>query len=124
MTKQEVLTAHQKIFYAALIDGDWDALSDLYADDYTLVRSNGVQLSKQDVLLDLRSGGLIFKAIEMRNELVRLSGSMALLTGESTTLSEQNGVEFRSQFRFTAVYVQSGSRMHLLHFQSTDIAKG
>ena len=124
MTEQEVLATHRDIFYAALLNGDWNALSDLYANDYTLVRSDGSQLSKQEVLSDLRSGDLIFKAIELREERVRLSGSMAVLTGESTTVSERNGLASHSRFRLTAVYRKSDSRIHLLHFQTTDLAKG
>ena len=124
MTEQEVLATHRDIFYAALLNGDWDALSDLYANDYTLVRSDGSQLCKEEVLLDLRSGDLIFKAIELREERVRLCGSMGLLTGESTTVSERNGIASRSHVRLTAVYLKSDSRIYLLHLQSTDLAKG
>ncbi len=122
MTRREVLAAHQNIFYASLLNGDWDALSDLYADDYTLVRSDGTALGKGEVLSELRSGDLSFKSIELRNQDVRLSGAMAVLTGESMTVSEKNGVEARSHFRLTAVYMESASRLHLLHFQSTNIA--
>ena len=124
MTKEEVLATHQDLFYAALLNSDWDALSDLYAEDYTLVRSDGTELRKEEVLSDLQSGGLRFKSIELREERVRLCGSMALLTGESTTVSERNSLESRSHFRLIAVYTKSDSRLHLLHFQSTDVAEG
>jgi hypothetical protein len=121
MTKHEVLTTHREVFYAALLTRNWDALSLLYAENYTLVRSDGSALGKADVLSDLRSESLIFKAIELRNEQVRLGGPMGILTGESLAVSERDGVESRSHNRLTAVYIKSGASIHLLHFQGTDI---
>jgi ketosteroid isomerase-like protein len=123
MTKQEVLATHREVFYAALLTRDWDALSLLYAEDYTLVRSDGSTLGKAEVLSDLKSESLIFKAIELRNEQVRLGGPMAILTGESLAVSERDGVESHSHNRLTAVYIKSGTSIHLLHFQSTEILR-
>jgi hypothetical protein len=124
MTKREVLATHQDIFCASLLNGDWNVLSEFYADDYTLIRSDGTHLRKGEVLSDLRSGGLIFKAIALEEEQVRLYGPMALLTGMSTTVSERNGLESRSQFRLTAIYREYDLRIHLLHVQSTEVAEG
>ena len=123
MTKQELLSTHHDVFYTALLERNWNALAKLYADDYTLVRSDGTTLDKAEVLSDLRSEGLIFKTIELRNEQVRLCGSMGLLTGESETASERYGIESRSHFRLTAVYIKSGASIHLLHFQSTAMSE-
>jgi hypothetical protein len=121
MTKHEVLRTHREVFYAALLTRNWDALSLLYAEDYTLVRSDGSALGRAEVLSDLRSEHLIFKAIELRNERVRLGGPMGILTGESLAVSERDGVELRSHNRLTAVYLKTGACIHLLHFQSTEI---
>jgi hypothetical protein len=49
MTEESVLQTHRGIFYQALLTQDWDSLSALYADEYTLVRSNGTVLSKEIV---------------------------------------------------------------------------
>jgi ketosteroid isomerase-like protein len=121
MTEQEILSKQRKVFYPALIDRDWDALAALYADDYTLVRSDGTTLGKAEVLAELKLGTLRFKSIQLRNEQIRLIGSVALLTGESKAVVERGGIESQSHFRLTAVYVQTGAAIRLLHFQSTDI---
>jgi hypothetical protein len=38
MTSELVLQTHRDVFYRALLERDWEALSDLYAGDYMLVR--------------------------------------------------------------------------------------
>ena len=63
MTEQEILSKQREVFYPALIDRDWDALAALYADDYTLVRSDGTTLGKAEVLAELKLGTLRFKSI-------------------------------------------------------------
>lgn len=121
MNQDTVLKTHRDIFYKALLHQDWDSLAELYADDYTLVRSNGTALTREDVLTDLRTGDLDFKSIELMNEHVRLVGSVAILTGDSRTIAERDGVASNSHFRLVAVYVETEEKLRLLYFQSTDI---
>ncbi|NYF91473.1 nuclear transport factor 2 family protein [Tunturiibacter empetritectus] len=121
MTAETVLQTNNLVFYQALLDQDWSSLAELYADDYRLVRSNGSVLSKEQVLTDLQSGDLVFRSIKLTNALVRLIGSVALLTGDSQTIAERGGVEFVSHFRLVAVYVEDEGKMRLLHSLSTDI---
>jgi hypothetical protein len=122
MTKGTVLETHRGVFYQALLTRDWNALLELYADDYTLVRSNGTVLSKQAVLSDLRTGGLVFISIELTKEQIQIDGSFAILTGESRTIAERGGVSYESRFRLIAVYVEVEGIVRLRYFQSTDIA--
>ncbi len=122
MTPTSVLRTHQEVFYRALLHQDWSTLTALYADDYNMVRSDGTSLSKQEVLNDLQVGGLVFRSIKLMDTRVRLVGSMAVLTGESRTTAERQGVVSESHFRLVAIYVEAEGTVHLLHFQSTDIA--
>jgi hypothetical protein len=55
----------EHIFNRALKEQDYAALEGLYAGDYMLVRPDGSVLNKQEVLQDLRSGGLRFHSIEL-----------------------------------------------------------
>jgi CheY-like chemotaxis protein len=100
---------------------DYAALEALYAGDYMLVRPDGSVLNKQEVLQDLRSGGLRFRSIELGQTEVRIYGSTAVLTAESQAVSSRHGVESRSHFRLIAVYVQQGQSIMLVHFQSTSL---
>ena len=119
MTAEEILSVHTEIFNRALKEQDYTALEGLYADDYMLVRPDGSVLNKQEVLQDLRSGGLRFHSIELDQTKVRMYGSTAVLTAECQAVSSRSGMESRSHYRLIAVYVQQGQSIKLVHFQST-----
>jgi ketosteroid isomerase-like protein len=121
MTADEILNIHTNTFNRALKEQDYIALEGLYAGDYMLVRPDGSVLNKQEVLRDLRSGGLRFHSIELGQTDVRMYGSTAVLTADSQAVSSRNGTESRSHFRLIAVYVQQGQSIKLVHFQSTSI---
>jgi|SRR5271157_1006584 len=119
MTAKEVLRVHRDVFYRSLINQDYDALADLYANDYMLVRSDGSVLDKESVLRDLKVGGLTFKSIELVGEEVRIYGETAIVTGESRTLARRDGEPLASRFRLVAVYMSQAEKVRLAHFQST-----
>jgi ketosteroid isomerase-like protein len=122
MTESEVLTVHTVTFYGALKNQDFDTLEQLYSDRYMLVRPDGSVLNKEQVLLDLREGGLTFSSIELVGGQVRLFGSVAILTGESRTVSSRGGRAYHAHFRFVAAYTKEGADVRLVHFQSTAMA--
>ena len=121
MTADEILSIHADIFNRALKEQNYAALEGLYASDYMLVRPDGSVLNKQEVLRDLRNGGLRFDSIELGQTKVRMYGATAVLTAESQAVSSRNGVESRSHFRLIAVYAQQGQSIKLVHFQSTSL---
>jgi ketosteroid isomerase-like protein len=121
VTPEDVIRTHTQAFNEALKAQDLDALSRLYADDYMLVRPDGSVLSKEDVLRDLRDGGLIFRSIEMTDVNVRIHGATALLTAESRTVAARRGAQTDAHFRLVAVYVADGGGLRLVHFQSVTL---
>jgi ketosteroid isomerase-like protein len=118
LTADEVARTHTQVFNAALLSRDLDTLATLYADDYMLVRPDGSVLSKDEVLCDLREGGLTFTSIEVKNIKVRVHGTAALLTAESWTATSKLGQQARAHIRLLAVYVADGNGLRLAHFQS------
>jgi ketosteroid isomerase-like protein len=118
MTRDDVVRTHRE-FNRALTARDFDALSKLYADDYKLVRPDGSELSKQQVLRDLDAGRLTFRSIEIASVDVRVYGNTALLTGDSRAASSRAGVDATTLSRFIAVYVADRGTLRLVHFQST-----
>jgi ketosteroid isomerase-like protein len=89
MTIEDVVRTHTEGFNRALTAYDLEVLSELYADDYMLVRPNGSVLDKEDVLRDLQAGGLRFKSVELTDVSVRICGETALLTGDSHTVTSR-----------------------------------
>ena len=122
MTEAEVLRTHVDIFNGALKSRDWDQLAEIYSDDYMLVRPDGSVLSKEEVLKDLRVGGLEFKEIEVADVKVRIHGDAAILTGVSRTVTSWQAKETTSHFRLVAVYVADRGGPRLVHFQSVSLA--
>jgi ketosteroid isomerase-like protein len=118
MTEAEVLKTHVDLFYGALKSGNWNELAAIYSDDYMLVRPDGSVLSKEEVLTDMRIGGLAFKAIEIADVKVRIHGDTAILTAASRTMASRNGKETKSHIRLVAIYVTDQSGLRLAHFQS------
>ena len=121
MTAEEILSIHTDTFNRALKEQDYAALEGLYAGDYMLVRPDGSVLNKQEVLQDLRSGGLRFHSIDLSQTEVRMYASTALLTAECQAVSSRSGMESRSHFRLIAVYMQQGQSIKLVYFQSTSL---
>jgi ketosteroid isomerase-like protein len=116
-----VLRTHVDLFNGALESRDWDQLAAIYSDDYMLVRPDGSVLSKEEVLAELRTGGLAFKAIELADVKVRIYGDTAILTAASRTVTSRQGKEAKSYIRLVAVYVTDQSRPRLVHFQSISL---
>ncbi len=122
MTEAEVLRTHVDLFNGALKSRNWDELAAIYSDDYMLVRPDGSVLSKEEVLTDLRVGGLEFKEIEIVDVKVRIYGDTAILTATSRTATSRQGKEAKSHIRLVAVYVANQGRPRLVHFQSVLLA--
>jgi len=123
MTDEEVRHAHHDDFYGALEKNDLAKLSQIYADEYVLVRPDGSMLSKAQILDDLKSHAMTIKVIELANERIRLYGSVGVVTGDSETLTTRDGKDTRARVRFVAVYVEQNDKIELTHFQSNLLSK-
>ena len=121
MTTKEVLQIHVEGFNRALEQQDYASLEAIYSDRYMLVRPDGSVLNKQQVLKDLREGGLTFHTIELEGAEVRVLGSAALLTATSKTVSSRNGKRAQAYIRLVAVYAQEADAIRLVHFQSNTL---
>jgi ketosteroid isomerase-like protein len=118
MNPEDVLRTHVETFQVALKARDLETLSSLYSDDYMLVRPDGSVLSKDEVLRDLRMGGLTFESIDLVGARVRVHANAAVLTGESRTVTSRNGKQTTAHVRLVAVYLLAAGRIRLVHFQS------
>jgi len=119
MTKEEVSRVHREDFYGALKKNDLEKLTQIYSDDYMLVRPDGSAFSKAQILDDLKSHSVSFNLIELTNEKIRIYGSVAVLTGDSKIMSVRDGEGSSTEFRLVAVYCKQSDRIVLVHFQSS-----
>jgi ketosteroid isomerase-like protein len=121
MTTEEVSRAHRETFYGALKRNDFEKLSEIYSDDYMLVRPDGSVFSKAQILDDLKMHSMSFLSIELENEKIRVRGSVGILTGDSKITSVRDGKESKTAFQLVAVYSKQGDRIELVHFQSSPL---
>jgi len=121
MTPEDVSRVHREDFYGALRKNDLDKLSQIYSDDYTLVRPDGSAFTKAQILDDLKAHAMSFSSIELTNEKIRIYGPVGVLTGDSKISAVRDGRESTSAFRLVAVYHQQGDRVQLVHFQSSPL---
>jgi ketosteroid isomerase-like protein len=121
MTKEALSRVHREDFYGALKKNDLEKLSQIYSDDYMLVRPDGSAFSKAQILDDLKSHSMSFTSIELTNEKIRIHDSVGVLTGDSKITSVRDGKESSTEFRLVAVYCKQGDRIVLVHFQSSPL---
>ena len=121
ITTQEVSSAHRDDFYGALRKNDLEKLSQIYSDDYMLVRPDGSVFSKTQILNDLTIHAMSFSSIELTNEKIRIYGSVGILTGDSKITTVRDGKESQTVFRLVAVYCKQNDRIQLVHFQSSPL---
>ena len=122
ITIEEVRRAHREEFYGALKRNDFKRLSEIYSDDYMLVRPDGSVFSKGQILDDLKMHSMSFLSIELENEKIRIRGPVGILTGDSKITSVRDGKESKTAFRLVAVYSKRGDRIELVHFQSSPLS--
>jgi ketosteroid isomerase-like protein len=119
MTRDDVIRTHREGFYAALQGNDLQKLSDVYAHDYVLVRPDGSMLSRAQILEDLKIHPMTFRKLELENELVRIHGSVGILTGISRTVTVRDSKESDVRSHMIAVYAEENEKIVLVHFQTT-----
>ena len=123
MTAEQVLQLHSEGFNWALTQQDYDALEGIYSEMYMLVQLDGSVLNKQQILKELREQRLRIHSIQLKDAVVRVVGSAAILTATTKTVTSRNGKESQAHFRLVAVYGQEGDAIRLVHFQSTMIVE-
>jgi len=123
MTTEEVSRTHHEDFYGALRKNDLEKLSQLYSDDYMLVRPDGSVFSKAQILDDLKTHSMRFSSIELANEKIRIYGLVGILMGDSKITTVRDGKESRTEFRLVAVYSKQNDVVQLVHFQTSPLPK-
>src|ERR1700678_2475932 len=98
---------------------DLAKLSQIYSNDYMLVRPDGSAFSKTQILDDLKTHAMSFTSIELTNEKIRIYGSVGILTGDSKITTVRDGKESKTEFRLVAVYCKQNHSIQLVHFQSS-----
>lgn len=110
-------------FFASLIRADVTSLSQLLADDFTMVDvMSGSEVDKPAFLTVLGSGGVKFETIEPAEQLVRLYAPTVVITGRTRMKGTFGGEPFAVESRYTHLYVNQGGEWRLVSAQGTKIS--
>jgi len=106
----------------ALRNKDRAALERILADNLSWV-ARGDRLDKAQVIADVMSENLHFKALTHDGVMVKMFGNTAVMTGHSTSVLEYKGKMFTAPRLFTSVYMNLNGQWQLVAHQVTDLDK-
>jgi hypothetical protein len=99
----------------ALIAADLAELSRIFADDYVQYDETGNQVTKQDVLDNLRSGKIRYVAITSTGRFIRmLSKDIAVVHGSEEDQVERSGMHSRVRYVYTDVVTKRDGKWQIV----------
>lgn len=99
---------------------DRATLERVLADDLSWV-ARGDRLNKSQVIADVMSENLHFKALTHDSIQVRIFDNTAVVTGHSTSILEYKGKLFTAPRLFTSVYMNLNGQWQMVAHQVTDL---
>jgi ketosteroid isomerase-like protein len=90
----------------AILKHDPAALAALLSDDYIGITARGTLQSKDDVLANMRAGGLQFTQLDLSDRKVRFYGQTALVTSRAEVAGTSASGDVTGSYRYTRVYAR------------------
>jgi hypothetical protein len=119
---QEIMRLEQERA-VLLVKHDFAALNLLVPENFTMKRPSGDTLNKDEVMAALKSGELLYEALQRECRHVAIYQNTAAATGLDTLKGMFRGEQVDGQYRFRNTYVQTKGRWELVAAVSTRIRK-
>ena len=103
----------------AQLKGDTSFIEKNYADDATIIHSDGKLSSKAQELDALKSGSLKYESIEVHDRQIKVYGNTAVTVTLTTTKGTLGGKPFSGDFVSTRTWVEQKGNWKLVAFQAT-----
>lgn len=107
--------------YAAMVEGDLDALGELLSEDVLYAHSDASVDTKASYLDMLRSGTLVYRALEHTIDAVVTRPGVTIVSGTMSGSITMHGAAKTLNSRIAAVWVAEDARWRLASFQPTPI---
>ena len=120
--KTQVLKVEAQV-NEALVAGDADVLSHIYADDLSYTNQIGEVLTKSEVLANLKTGNIKLPTLGRQDIRLHAFDGTVVLTGISTSILRYKGVVTNKPRRFANVYVKQNGQWMLVAHTVTEITK-
>ena len=99
----------------AYITRDWQALDEIFTDDYVLVLWNGSQRTKADILKNAAQPENKWETNETGNWQVRIHGDLGIVVAELHQKGVNDGQAFDSIVKFSDTYVRENGKWRNVH---------
>lgn len=121
--QEDLLLLRERAFFDALIQADIASLTQILAEDFTLIDLNGGQMTKDQLLGLLENGQLKFLSIAPQGGMrIRVYGSAAaVVTGRTVMTMQFMGEELSVESRYTHVYAEEAGAWRLEIAQGTPL---
>ena len=117
-TQKEILAQDARRI-EAMVGVDVKTLGEILRDDLTYIHSSGQLETKAQVIDEIATGKLKYRAIVPSEQTVRVLGDAALMTGRAQIKATSGGKPLGFWVRFTEVWVRSEKTWRLAAWQST-----
>ena len=107
--------------YAAMVEGDLEALDRLCADEVSYAHSSGVRDTKQEYFAKVRSGYYDYHRIDHPVERVEVLGDTAIVVGRMTADLSVDGTRKTIDNLALAVWVRTAAGWRLLAYAPTGL---
>ena len=120
--EQELLEL-EKVFAAAIVKNDVEAIARVVTDDWIIIDPNGEIVDRRRFFEVIKSGALTHDRMESEDLRVRIYGDSAVVTGITSTKGKFMGQEFSTRERATDVLVKRDGRWRCVLTHLTRFAK-
>jgi uncharacterized protein (TIGR02246 family) len=119
--EQQVTALNDEVAQAYL-KGDTSVLEKHFADDVTIIHSDGKLITKAEEIENFKSGALKFDSIDVRGRKLRVYGDAAVASLLASIKGTANGKPFSGDIRNTRVWVKQEGNWKVVSFQITRVA--
>jgi uncharacterized protein (TIGR02246 family) len=117
--KKEIEAADDRR-YQAMMDQDWNALADVFADDLLYTHGSALTDDKQGFIDNFKKKYRL-KSAKREDVSVRRFGDVAIMHGRVRMEMEADGNPRSMHNCFAAVWAKRGDRWQLVHYQPTPV---
>ena len=107
----------------ALVKRDVAALGRIVADDWTIIDSDGIIVTKTEFLVNLKSGADVYTSAVGDEWKVRVYGDAAVVLGRLTGKEQYKGKDLSGQYRYTDTWIKKAGRWQCVASAGTKITK-
>jgi len=105
----------------AYLEADTSFIEKYYADDATVIHSDGKLSTKTQEIKNLRSGALKYATIDVQERKIRIYGDTVVAVALSSPKGTVNGRQFSGDYLSTRIWVKQKGSWKVVAFQATRV---